>query len=303
MPPEPGLPLAEEGPPAEGHAELLIAPPAGPRLFEQVWLPEGKPKASVAVVHGLGEHSGRYAPLADDLTRHGYAVHALDLRGHGRSEGERAYVTSFGAYLDDLQRFLAKVRKPGEPLFVLGHSMGGTIVTLAAIARGLDADGVILSGPALPDGRQPPRMMRLAVGVLAKVAPHTALIRLDANLISRDPEVVERYLADPLVYHGRLRAGFLAAFMRALARIARDMERFDVPLLILHGSEDRLASPEGSRALRSRAGSDDVTFKLYRGLYHEVLNEPERDRVLKDVVEWLDAHVGEEARGPRLETG
>ncbi|GAB4323689.1 MAG: alpha/beta hydrolase [Dehalococcoidia bacterium] len=293
MPPDAGLPIAEEGPPAEGHEELLIAPPAGPRLFEQSWLPDGAAKASVAVVHGLGEHSGRYAPLADELTRHGYAVHALDLRGHGRSEGERAYVTSFGAYLDDLQRFLARVRRPGEPLFVLGHSMGGTIVTLAAIARGIEAEGIVLSGPALPDGRQPSWLQRSVIRVLARVAPRTPLMRLDANLISRDPEVVERYLVDPLVYHGRLRAGFIAAFMRALARIGRDMERFDLPLLILHGSEDRLASPEGSRMLRSRAGSDDVTFKLYRGLYHEVLNEPERARVLKDVIEWLDAHVGE----------
>lgn len=298
--PDIGLPIAEEGPPAEGHAELLIAPPAGPRLFEQSWLPDGEPKAAVAVVHGLGEHSGRYAPLADELTGHGYAVHALDLRGHGRSEGERAYVTSFGAYLDDLQRFMARVRRPGQPLFVLGHSMGGTIVTLAEVARGLEATGVILSGPALPGGNQPARAMQAAIRVLAKVAPRTPISRLDPNLISRDPEVVERYMVDPLVYHGRLRAGFIAAFMRALARIDRDMERFDLPLLILHGSEDRLASPEGSRALRSRAGSDDVTFKLYRGLYHEVLNEPERARVLKDVIEWLDAHV-QEARGSGLE--
>ena len=131
------------------HVESLLSEPDAPRLFAQSWSPPETPRAVIAIVHGLGEHSGRYAPLGYDLASRGFAVHALDLRGHGRSDGERAYVRSFAGYLDDVERFLEHSRIPDVPFFVLGHSMGGTIVTLACVTGRIKADGIILSGPAV----------------------------------------------------------------------------------------------------------------------------------------------------------
>ena len=143
-----------------------------------------------------------------------------------------------------------------------------------------------------------PRFVGMAVGLAAKVLPKTPTARLDAHAVSRDPRVVERYEADPLVYHGRLRAGFAAAFARANQRIGRDIAKFELPVLLIHGGADTLVSPDASRWLAENVSSDDVTLDIYEGLYHEVLNEPERGRVIEDLVTWVQDHIaasGEQA--------
>jgi acylglycerol lipase len=273
------------------HAESLLSEPDAPRLFAQSWMPPDGPRAVVAIVHGLAEHSGRYAPVAYELAGLGYGVHALDLRGHGRSEGDRAYVKSFAEYLDDVDRFLEHARMPDRPLFVLGHSMGGAVVALGCVTGRIKADGIVLSGAALPGGSKMPRMLGAAVSLAAKVLPKTPTVRLDAESVSRDPEVVARYIADPLVYRGRLRAGFAAAFARAMERIERDVANFDHPLLLIHGGADALVSPQASRWLAENVASEDVTLNVYDGLFHEVLNEPEREKVIADVSKWLEGHI------------
>lgn len=265
----------------------------GLRLFEQEWSPEGTPKAGVVIVHGYGEHTGRYVHVAEELTRNGYAVSTFDLRGHGRSQGDpRTFVRSFDEHLDDLERFLSRVRErhSGRPLFLFGHSMGGTIATLFAIARQPEIRGLLLSGASLKlSDNYSPSLITLAK-IISLVLPKLRLIKLDASAVSRDAEVVREYVTDPLVYHGGIPARTGAEMNRAMERIRQRMETLEVPLLIMHGTCDLLADPEGSRQLYDRAESGDKDLRLYEGLYHEILNEPEKAQVLADMVEWLDTH-------------
>jgi alpha-beta hydrolase superfamily lysophospholipase len=263
----------------------------GVRLFERRWLPKGAPKAALAIVHGYAEHSGRYAYVGEAIAARGYAVHAVDLRGHGRSEGPRAFVRSFDAYLADLRAFLDRVRAttPGAAVFLLGHSMGGTIVALAAVADRPAVEGILLSGPVTV--RNAPRLFERVINVIARVAPMLPLTKLAAGAVSRDPDVVRRYDEDPLVYRGRMRVGLLAAMLRAARRVDSGIAKMSLPVLFMHGTADQLTTPEGSRDLYERAASSDKTLKLYDGLYHEILNEPERDEVIADIAAWLAARA------------
>jgi alpha-beta hydrolase superfamily lysophospholipase len=258
-----------------------------------MWLPAGTPRAVVVLVHGYAEHAGRYAHTGERLAREGYAVHAFDLRGHGRSDGDTALVKSFGQYLDDLRLFIRRVRgaHSGLPLFVLGHSMGGAIVTLYAAVDRPPVQGVLLSGAVLPQKRGP-GVFGALVRLIGRLAPRLGIVSLDANAISRDPNVVADYVADPLVYHGKIQSGLMAAMVRAGSRIDRDSAAISMPLLIMHGGDDALANPDGSRRLHARVSSSDKTLRIYDGLHHEILNEPERDTVLDDIVAWLDARTG-----------
>ncbi len=266
--------------PAE-HGSGVFDAARGARVFEQWWWPGGEPRAVLAICHGYAEHSGRYAAVAADLNARGYAVEALDLRGHGRSSGERVTVESYDDYLDDLDLFLARVRSrhPGKKLFLLGHSMGGGIVTSYAIARRPRLDGVLLSGAAMLSPRPQPNPDQPAV----PPAP------LPASAISRDPQVVAAYESDPLVYRGVRNPRMAEVTRPAHERVLQRMDEIDLPLLIMHGTADLLVPARGSENLFRRAVSSDKTLRLYPGLYHEILNEPERDQVVADVVAWLDA--------------
>lgn len=270
--------------------EGWLTAPDGTRLFERRWLPEASPRAAVALIHGYAEHCGRYEHVGTRLAARGYAVHAIDLRGHGRSDGPRALVRSFAEYLLDTRTLLDSVRSahPGATVMLLGHSMGGTIVALAAVTDRPDVGGILLSGGSLTLGGMG-WLRRNVTLTLGRLLPRLPVVRLAAADISRDPAVVDLYAADPLVYHGRIKAGLLAAMLRALARIEEQAHVIDRPLLAMHGTEDRLTSPDGSRRLVERASASDKTLRLYDGLHHEIFNEPEQDQVLDDVLAWLDA--------------
>jgi alpha-beta hydrolase superfamily lysophospholipase len=273
------------------HEEGTFSAADGPRLYEQCWLPDGDACAHLAIVHGYAEHSGRYAHVGEALAARGYAVHALDMRGHGRSDGDRAFVRSFDEYLADVRAFLGRTRarSGGRPLFLLGHSMGGTIVSLELVVDQPPLAGALLTGAALNPG---PRIVRAIFGLIGRLFPRLPLIKLKAEDVSRDPEVVRRYEGDPMVYRGRIRAAMIAAIGRAVRRIERDAPAITLPMLVMHGKDDRLAKPEGSRLLHDRIASSDRTLKLYDGLYHEILNEPEQDQVIADIIAWLDARCG-----------
>ena len=272
--------------------EGYFAGAGGVRLFERRWQPDGEARAGLVIVHGFAEHSGRYAHVADALAGDGYAVSAFDLRGHGRSDGPRATVRSFGEYLADLRVVLdrASAESAGRPLFLFGHSMGGTIVALMCCVSPPPVEGVLLSGAGMTNDATPPWLQR-AIVALGRVAPALPTVRLAATAVSRDPNVVRAYDADPLVYRGRVRAQMAAAMFRAMRRIEAGMPDITHPLLIKHGTADALVSPESSRALYERAASTDRTLKLYEGLYHEILNEPERDEVVADMLAWLHART------------
>ena len=266
----------------------------GLRLRAKSWSPAKGPSAVIVLVHGFTEHSGRYAHLAAHLCQRGHAVCAIDLRGHGGSQGDRAWVRSFDDYLADVEGFIGQVRQkyPGKPLFVLGHSMGGTVVVLLGIDRRLAATGAIVSGAEL---KMPPHLfpvLRRLAGLASRVCPRLRLVRLGMKRLSRDPQVVADFEADPLNFHGRFTVRIGAEILRAVRRITPRMEDVRVPLLILHASADAVADVEGSRELYARAGSADKGLKIYDGLYHDLFHEPEKDRVVADVVEWLEARAG-----------
>jgi alpha-beta hydrolase superfamily lysophospholipase len=272
--------------------EATLKNRAGMNLFERRWLPLDAPRAVVILVHGYAEHTGRYDHVGAWLAERGYAVRGFDLRGHGLSDGARALVRSFNEFLEDLREYLPRVRgeHPGTPVVVLGHSMGGAIAALWLAVDQPALTGALLSGPVAATNSSSSPLGNV-LSVVARFWPALPVTTLDAGAISRDTDVVKRYEGDPLVYRGRIKAGLAAAMVRAAQRTDRDAERIILPLLLMHGSQDRLTPPDGTRRLHQRVGSRDRTFKLYDGLYHEILNEPERDQVLEDINSWLTART------------
>jgi alpha-beta hydrolase superfamily lysophospholipase len=274
------------------HAASDFRGAGGIRLYRRSRLPAAAPRAAVALVHGYAEHSGRYDWVGEQFANAGIALHGYDLRGHGRSDGPRARVKSFREHLDDLDAFLAIVRgESAAPLFLFGHSMGGLIAALYVAVRQPDLRGLILSGPAVAEQGRGARLFGALAGAAAKAVPGLKLRKLRASGVSRDPAVVKAYETDPLVYHGGVPLMTIGAATRAVARLHRDARNIRLPLLIVHGTADELAPAEGAQALFDRAGSNDRVLKLYEGLAHEVLNEPEKERVLADILQWLDAHA------------
>lgn len=266
----------------------------GTRLFTRSYKPALPTKAVVLVVHGLAEHSGRYAHVAEFLTNAGFAFESFDLRGHGKSSGARIYVNSFDDYLRDLDLIMPEVKRnyPGLPLFLLGHSMGGTISTLFTITRKPPIAGLILSAATLKISDSiSPFLVKMAP-LVGKFFPKLPTIVLDKNAISRDPAVVQKYDDDPLNYRGGIPARTGAELNLAIGRIQLQMETLDLPLLVLQGTVDRLSDIRGSQMLFDLAKSEDKTFKRYEGFYHEIMNDPEKLRVLTDIRDWLDRHSG-----------
>lgn len=261
----------------------------GLTIHTRLWEPEGSVQAVVGLVHGLGEHSGRYGPVAERLTAAGYAVASFDLRGHGRSGGRRGD-TRFAATFDDIDRLLsdAAVRFPDRPLFLYGHSLGGLLVLAYTLERQPAVAGVVSSGAALHTALREQKAKVLLVRILGQLLSHIALPSgLDDTLISRDPDVVAAYRADPLV-HDRAALGFGLDAIRAADSALAGSDRFPVPLLLIHGGADRLTYPTGSRAFAAAVDPGLCTLTVYDGLFHEVHNEPERARVLDDIVAWMD---------------
>ncbi|MGH3611412.1 MAG: lysophospholipase [Pseudonocardia sp.] len=262
----------------------------GVDLFWQGWLPADPPSGVLLICHGLGEHSGRYTNVVDALVPGGWAVYALDQRGHGRSGGRRVHIDRYDALLVDFDTFrlLVAARHARLPVFLLGHSMGGQIALAYALDHQDDLRGLVLSAPALASTAVP----RAAVPVLralARVAPTLRPAGIDVSLLSKDPAVVAAYRADPLVHHGRPTLGLGAALYEQMESLPERARALRLPLLLMQGTVDEVTDPAGIRLLESTSGSPDQTVHWYEGLWHEIFNEPERVRPLADLREWLDA--------------
>jgi acylglycerol lipase len=266
----------------------LGSPVDGTRLYWQGWEPDEPARGAVIIVHGAAEHGGRYAYVAERLVSHGYAGYALDHRGHGRSDGPRAMIERLDRLVDDLALFLTRVREEhgGQRPFLVGHSLGGAVALTYAVRHPDDVAGLALSGPAVAT-EAVPAALRSVTAVLSAVAPRLPVFKIEDDAISRDPEVVGTYQRDPLNYSGKLPARTLAEIVRSMDAMPRRVGALKTPLLLLHGSEDRLCPPEGSRMVHALAGSADKTLKIYEGLYHEVFNEPERAEVVGDLSSWI----------------
>ena len=275
--------------------EETIAAHDGLKLFLRVWRPAGALRAVVVIVHGFNSHSGHYAWAAEQIVAHGMAVYALDLRGRGRSEGERFYVERFDQYVDDAAALVqvAASREAGLPLFMLGHSAGGVVACLYAIEHQAGLAGLVCESFAFEVPA--PEFALAALKGLSHLAPHAHVLRLKNEDFSRDPQAVAEMNADPLIADEVEPTRTVAEMARADERLKKGFPQIRLPLLILHGTADRATRPSGSRHLLEHAGSADKTLKLYEGHFHDLLRDLGKESVLEDILAWIDARVPEQS--------
>jgi len=275
------------------HKEGFFKGERGLKLFYQGWLPNINPKACLMVVHGLAEHSGRYMNLVHKFVPLGYALYALDHVGHGQSEGERVYVERFEDFTITLKIFFDLIKKwqPDVPVFLIGHSMGGLIGAAYLLEHQDELAGAVLSGPGVKISDNISNTTIALVKLLSVLIPKAGLNQLDASGVSKDQVVVDAYINDPLVYTGKTTARLAAELLKTMQQVTDQAAKIQLPLMIVQGSEDKLVDPGGAPMLFKAVSSEDKRLKVYDGLYHEVFNEPEREQVLGDVYDWIEAHL------------
>lgn len=263
----------------------------GLTIFLRSWRPEGETRGVVVIVHGFNSHSGEYNWVAQQLVAKGLAVYAPDLRGRGKSDGERFFVNTFGEWVRDVEAIvsLAKSREPRLPLFLLGHSAGGVVSCIYTLEHQSELAGLICESFA---HEVPAPDFALAVFKgLSHVAPHAHILRLKNEDFSRDPAVVQAKNSDPLIAHEIQPTQTLAEMVRADERLRREFSQITLPVLILHGTADKATRPSGSQRFYDNAGSRDKTLKLYDGHFHDLLNDIDKEIVMSDITVWIDARI------------
>ena len=268
----------------------------GLRIFTRHWEPTGTPKASLVICHGVNSHSGQYIRAGEEFASRGFAVTALDLRGRGKSEGERFYTDSVDDYVSDLSQAIEQGRShhPHLPLFLLGHSAGGVTSVTYALDHQDRLDGLICESFAFRV-YAPNFALKLLEGA-SHIAPHAHVLKLKMEDFSRDPAWVAQLNADPLTLDEVQPVQTVAALARAGERFEREFSRITLPVLILHGTADKATRPEGSQQFYDEASSTDKTLKLYEGHYHDLLNDIGHEQVMDDIVSWIGARVGQEVK-------
>jgi alpha-beta hydrolase superfamily lysophospholipase len=266
--------------------------PDGLMMYSKGWAPEGDPKAVVCLVHGLGEHIGRYNHVGATFSDAGYALLGFDLRGHGKSGGRRGHTSSYDAILDDVTTFIqnAKERYPGKPCFLYGHSLGGNLVLNYILRRKPDLKGVIATSPWLKLAFQPPAS-KVALGrIMNNIAPgFSQTSGLETAALSYDPAVAAAYVNDPLVHDKISARMFVSTYESGLYAFEHAAE-FPLPLLLMHGADDRITSAEASRQFGA-AAPKFVTTRIWEKCLHEVHNEAVKGEFLKTMTDWLDVQV------------
>lgn len=276
---------------ANAPSEETVEGKDGNAIFFRCWRPEGPPSALVVICHGVNSHSGQYDWTARQLVGNGFAVYALDLRGRGKSSGQRFYVGDIEEYVGDLATLidLAKTREPGLKVFLLGHSAGGVVSCVYTLEHQDRIDGLICESFAF---RVPaPGVVLSVIKGLSHVAPHLRVLKLHNEDFSRDPEAVRALNADPLIAGEVQPAGTVAALVRADERLEKSFGQITLPVLIMHGTVDKATVPSGSAFFYDHAGSPDKTLKLYQGHYHDLLNDYGKEDVLRDTTQWIRGHL------------
>jgi alpha-beta hydrolase superfamily lysophospholipase len=277
------------------YSEFHLSAPHGLRLFGRQWQPEQRAqiKAIVCLIHGIGDHSGRYQELVSYLVNRNFAVLAIDQMGHGQSEGQRGHAGRYDELLDNIALLIGKAQAddPGLPIFLYGHSWGGNQVLNFALRRRPVLQGVIATSPWLRLGFTPPRwkewLGRLMSSVYPSLSQPSGLI---ADHISRDKAVVAAYLSDPLVHNKISASMFVHSHAAGLWALEQAAE-FPLPLLLIHGSQDTLTSPQGSQEFAEK-NKDKVSFRLFDGMYHETHHEIGKEEVFKTITEWMEKQLG-----------
>lgn len=273
------------------HSTYTWKAPDGTEMFGQDWTTDNA-KAAVVIVHGMGEHSGRYAHVAKAMNDEGYSCYSFDHRGHGKTAGKKGHTPSFDALLDSVEDVLkrAKGENPGKPVFIYGHSMGGNVTTNFAIRRNPKVNGIVVSSPWLRLAFDPPAIQVAAGKLVNRIFPgFTQSSNLDVNSISRDAEEVKKYEADPMV-HDKISTSFFLGVHDAGLWAIENAGKLSVPAYVFHGSADKLTSHDASKEFADKAAGD-VTWKSWDGLYHECHNEPEKDQVIQSIIDWMDSKL------------
>ena len=264
----------------------------GLNIFFRSWRPaSGATRGVVAIVPGFNSHSGYYEWVAAQLTADGLAVYAIDLRGRGKSDGERFYVQNFEDYVTDVASFVSiiKEKEKGLPVFMLGHSAGGVVACSYTLDHQQELAGLICESFAY---QVPAPDFALAVlKGLSHIAPHAHVLKLHNEDFSRDPVVVEFMNNDPLIAHEVQPTQTVAAMVRADERLKKEFPKITLPVLILHGTKDKATKPGGSQHFYETAGSKDKTLKLYEGSFHDPLNDLDKKTVMADILSWINERI------------
>ena len=276
--------------PAVVSEEQWLDGTGGLRIFTRHW-PASSPKASIVICHGVNSHGGQYFRAAENFAERGFPVTALDLRGRGKSDGERFYVESVGDYVSDLSQTIeqARARHPELPLFLLGHSAGGVTAASYALDYQDRIDGLICESFAFRVFA--PEIALAALKGASHIAPHLHVLKLKMEDFSRDPDWVAHLLADPLTKDEVQPVQTVAALTRAGDRLEREFGRITLPVLILHGTSDKVTRPDGSQTFFDNAGSTDKQLILYDGYAHDLLNDVGQERVMEDIIGWIEARL------------
>lgn len=275
------------------NVELKWLSMDGLEIFAQSWEPVGRlPKAVVCLVHGLGEHTSRYAHVGEAFSKEGYALFGADLRGHGRSGGARGHINSIDDFMQDIDVLIEQAcsRYEGRPLFLYGHSLGGILVLYYGLKRKPALAGVIATSSGLHTALENQPVKVMAAKLLGSLLPAATISSgLDPKSISRGAEVVQAYINDPLV-HYRVSLGFGKIMLGVTQWTLEHAGEFPAPLLLMHGRADVLAFPSSSIEF-AESLKEKCTLKLWEGAYHELHNEPEQAEVFKTMTIWMDAHL------------
>jgi len=266
----------------------------GLQLFGQSWQPENQSRAAVCLIHGLGEHSGRYTHVADSLTQAGYTLISFDLRGHGKSDGPRGHIPSYEVIMRDISSLLEVTNKkfPQLPSFFYGHSLGGNLVLNYILCHQSHVKGVIATAPWLRLAFEPPRFKIILTQITNYIWPSFSQKNgLDTKVLSRDPEVVHAYENDSLV-HDYISARMFISTYQAGQWALEHASEFSLPLLLMQGGADKIISVEAGREFAGKI-KENCTLKIWDGLYHEIHNEPEKEEVFKFLIDWIDKEVSE----------
>lgn len=274
-----------------GVKEESIDGGGGLKIFVRSWRPASQPRAVVVICHGVNSHGGQYLWTGEQLAGHGFATYALDLRGRGKSEGERFYAEHVADYVGNVAAVvkLAKSREPGLPVFLLGHSAGGVVSCTYTLDNQAELTGLICESFAYQVPA--PGFVLSIIKGLSSFLPRLPVLKLKNEDFSRDPKAVQALNNDPLIANEAQPAKTVAALVRADERLTKEFPKITLPVFILHGTVDKATKPSGSQFFYETAGSKDKTLKLYEGHYHDLLNDFGKEGVLGDILAWIDKRL------------